>query len=479
MERAILYLLHIGWVNMKATRLTVLKHPNLKIYQIQGDSSHLETQHLAAADVQNLETQHLAAADVQNLETQHLAAVDGFKLQETPPENMAAFMAQSGEKGTNLFFPRNVVWTNTSSEPLIFSDVAAHSFSTSIPSTQVSWQQVRSDQQKSTENTSKATKKKKLNFALRIGCTLLLFTFLLKSVSWPTLLNELMHIQHTLLLIGFFLGVFSVFVSSYQWRILLHGEKIHSDLADLVNLYLVGTAFSHFLPTGMGGDAVKAYYVGNESGNIESSASAVIMSRITGYFGMILIAAIVLIIEFHHFNNTVIASFLLLSLLVLGMIAGAIFSVTLLSKFFHKKLAKQRILTKVIGIGNALNKSVKQPRFMSLAILTGVVFWVVACLNYYAYGDSIGIHIPMYFYFVAIPLISLVTFLPISINGFGVRESMLVYVFSTVHIASSTSLLLALLMDAQVLVLGLVGACLYLSMDSKKKAAKGRMQNGK
>ena len=77
-------------------------------------------------------------------------------------------------------------------------------------------------------------------------------------------------------------------------------------------------------------------------------------------------------------------------------------------------------------------------------------------------------HVPFYFYCIAIPFVSLVTFLPISINGFGVRESTFVFIFSTMHVSSTSALLLALLMDAQVLFFGIVGGCLYLKMGKKK-----------
>jgi hypothetical protein len=43
----------------------------------------------------------------------------------------------------------------------------------------------------------------------------------------------------------------------------------------------------------------------------------------------------------------------------------------------------------------------------------------------------------------------------------------LVYAFSTVQVSASTALLLAFLVDVQVLLFGLVGGCIYLSMGTK------------
>ncbi len=112
----------------------------------------------------------------------------------------------------------------------------------------------------------------------------------------------------------------------------------------------------------------------------------------------------------------------------------------------------------------------RRPRFLGVAILFGILFHLVACLNYYTYATALGMNVPLYFYFVAIPLISLVAFLPISINGFGVRESAFVLVFSTIHVPSATSLLLVLLMDVQVLFFGVVGGCMYFTLAAGSKA---------
>ncbi len=101
-----------------------------------------------------------------------------------------------------------------------------------------------------------------------------------------------------------------------------------------------------------------------------------------------------------------------------------------------------------------------------------MLFWIASILNYYGYGTALGLHVPLYFYVIAIPFVSMIAALPISINGFGVRESAFVYLFSTIRIPAATSLLLALLVDAQLLLFGLLGGCIYLTMSGKKPAAK-------
>lgn len=323
----------------------------------------------------------------------------------------------------------------------------------------------------------KGAKKKWISFAFRVSVTLLLFAFLFKSLSWPTLLVTFAHANHVFVLVGLIAGVSGLWVSSYQWQTILYAERIRVGLVRLFNLYMVGIAFSHFLPTSMGGDAVKAYYVGRESGNTAASVSAVVMSRITGFFGMLLVALFTLVIWHEYFTHDVVFWFMLLSLGMVLMIGGAVFSSHLLPSLFKGKWTNYRIFASAIRIGKALSASARRPRSLGAATLIGTAFWVVTSLNYYVYAVALNIHVPWYFYFVAIPMVSLVTFLPISINGFGIRESAFVYIFSTAHVPITGSLLLAFLMDLQVLFFGAIGGCLYLTIGSKEKMIRQQRYN--
>ncbi len=322
----------------------------------------------------------------------------------------------------------------------------------------------------------KGSRKKQLSVLIRVALTLLLFALLFKSLSWSSLFELLGNVRRALVLMGLIIGAAGVVISSYQWRSLLQSERIRFDLADLIDLYLVGTAFSHFLPTGMGGDAIKAMYVGRKAGNTGGAASAVVMSRVTGFFGMLAIATVILIVEYTHFSRALVLEFVLLSLLVGGMMCGALLSVTLLPRMLPGKwsrLVQWKVFLSITRIGDALRASATRPRSLAIATLFGVLFWITACLNYYSYAIAIGVSVPLYFYFVAIPFVSLVTFLPISINGFGVRESAFVSLFATVHIPAASSLLIVLLMDAQVIFFGVLGGCIYFMLNKKKTLQQG------
>ena len=315
---------------------------------------------------------------------------------------------------------------------------------------------------------------KGVSFIVRAGVTLLLFVFLFREISWSTLLSMFVHIHYTEMLVGLCLGTLGVIFSAYLWHRLVHAESIQTDLARLTSLYLIGVAFSHFLPTSMGGDAVKAFYVGRDARNMTGSASAVLMSRITGFMGMLLVALPTLIFLHEQFNHELIKRFLLLSLFLTVAIGGAMVMAVVLPKipgrFFHGAWVRNKIVVKMIETGTSMSRLMARPRTMIEAISFGILFWITNCLNYYEYAIALGLHVPFTFYLIAVPFVGIVGALPISISGFGVRENLVVYLYSTIHVPTTAALAVVLLMDVQRLFFGGLGGLLYLAKGDKAKS---------
>lgn len=304
---------------------------------------------------------------------------------------------------------------------------------------------------------------------LRIAVAVILFVFIFKNVNWAQLVTTLAHADDSYLLLGLSAGLVCNLFSVYGWRSLLLGERIRTDMARLMNLYLVGIAFSNFLPTSMGGDTVKVFYVGSESGNMPGSASAGLMTRITSFVGMLFISVPAVVILHDKLNKLVVTYFLLLSLLLVfilgGIIIFSLFLPRLSTRFLSSKLTKNKVFETVMKVVVSMNASFKRPGALLGGIVFGMLFWVASFLNYYGYALALHINTPLSFYMIAIPFVSIVAALPISIAGFGVKEYAFTWIFTTIHIPYSQSFLLALTMDAQILFWSIIGGGIYLTMN--------------
>jgi hypothetical protein len=193
------------------------------------------------------------------------------------------------------------------------------------------------------------------------------------------------------------------------------------------------------------------------------------MSRVTGFFGMVLVSFPALLFWHAHIAREIKVSYVLSCLAMVSVFLLAFWGVKLLPQFLHMRYINKRILQVLLRLGTVLQASVKRPRALLSATIFGMLYHIGYVLNYYAYGLLLHTSVPLAFYFVAIPFISLIAFLPFSINGYGLREGAFVLMFSTMHVPVPISVLLVILMDVQVLLFGLIGGGIYLLSGTHKE----------
>ncbi len=77
---------------------------------------------------------------------------------------------------------------------------------------------------------------------------------------------------------------------AWRWQVVLAGMGFRVPYADVVRQYLVGLFFSNLMPTAVGGDAAKVFYLGRRIGFIEAGAS-VLVDRFLGFFWLAMLGA--------------------------------------------------------------------------------------------------------------------------------------------------------------------------------------------
>jgi hypothetical protein len=82
-------------------------------------------------------------------------------------------------------------------------------------------------------------------------------------------------------------------------------------------------------------------------------------------------------------------------------------------------------------------------------------------LGYYLLGRAVGIELSPWYYFLFVPIVSVLLLLP-SLGGLGIREGATMLLFQQVGVSEARALALALAYDVILLVHALIGASLYV-----------------
>lgn len=248
-----------------------------------------------------------------------------------------------------------------------------------------------------------------------------------------------------------------IFLSAVRWRILLGGEL---SLGRLYSLGLIGSFFNNLLPGAVGGDAVKAYYLYKETRDGGRSIASVFMDRYVGYVGLLSIGLVSGLIAFRDLASlgvqwlmpALFAVFLAASLVVFGLRVGRRFAtVANFYEFFHTTLRDRRVLAQTF--------------------LLSLLVQVLNFLSVYLIARGLGQQPSFLALFVFVPIVITVMMVPISISGFGLRESAFVLLFGLLGVPAEASTSISFLWFLSVAVGSLAGLVEYLRYRRRPSAA--------
>jgi uncharacterized membrane protein YbhN (UPF0104 family) len=127
--------------------------------------------------------------------------------------------------------------------------------------------------------------------------------------------------------------------------------------------------------------------------------------------------------------------------------------------WFRDKLSAHPRLTHLLD-GAAL--CLRDRRGMVLVTLLSLVVQLANVVLAWLVGEGLGLNIPPFYYGVLIPLVSILTLLPISLNGMGLRECGTVVLLAPLGVGDASAITLSLLIFAVYTAASLLGGVVYL-----------------
>ena len=301
-------------------------------------------------------------------------------------------------------------------------------------------------------------------FAIKALISLALIGFLLNRTDLQTLGALFRSLRVPVFLASFLLYIVAQILSTLRWRCLLQAEKINLSVWRLISLYFEGMFFNLMLPTLIGGDVVRGYQVFHLTKQHEASLASILVERLSGYVALVTIACIALIVTREHLREPVVVWLTVTTAAgLVGIIAGLL-SDRLQARFFkllsHTGLA--RFHDTMHRQYEAMQRYWKHPRALLLAVGLSLVLQTFVILIFYLISRSLNLSVPLGSFFLFVPLISMVSMLPISVAGLGIREGSAIYFFAKVGLDSASALSLSLLWFAVTALSSGLGGIVFL-----------------
>jgi len=318
--------------------------------------------------------------------------------------------------------------------------------------------------------------------ATRIAVTLLAFGIFVHSVNLGTAIAEFGHLNGEWALLAMALAGLSVVASVVEWGALLRGAGRRIGWHYLASWYMKGLFINQIFPAGVGSDAVRGLQVGKVVGHGPVIASLV-GSRMAGTLGMAfwgLGGAVVIGSVFHTTDVVGFAIFAGMMLLAWG---AALLAEHLLARLrgvepTGRSWRTHKLTEHLATFLRSLGRYRGAPTALGISILAGGVGWGLNLLSMEAFSRALGYDISWGVFALALPVALLVTFIPISANGIGIREGVLVFLLAQFHVPLDVAVAMALFVDFQLLPFAALGGMVHLAESTVKHAYQRMFREG-
>lgn len=299
----------------------------------------------------------------------------------------------------------------------------------------------------------KISRKRYISYVLRFGVAAAALYLAFRREDLGEVANVLLGINLWIFAASLGIYIISQFIFVMRWYVLLRVQSIEIGFWPALRLHFLGLFYNNCLPTSVGGDLLRAWYVTTHTDKKLEAALSVFVDRVIGLTGMLIMAFCCywfIPVEgqtrgFEFSYNLDLAGQLNEHRgLVLGIGAAlAVFILALVSNRKGRVLLRRcsqlirRHGSVALSRGrNAIRIYYSKKLAVGLALLLTFCCQATFIIGLWLIGREIGVDAHVKYYFIFFPISWLLGALPISVGGWGIMEGWLKVAFSQVSTVS-------------------------------------------
>lgn len=296
-----------------------------------------------------------------------------------------------------------------------------------------------------------------LSLVLRTAITAGLMAYAVRDVQWNEMGRQLGGGQWGWWIAGIVGSIGVQIVAGIRWAALARPLGFDRPRRFFIWRFFEGMFFNQCLPSSIGGDVIKAYRVGDSTSRRLLAGCSILADRLTGLAALGVLAC-----------TAAAASRPSLSPLAVAGIGTGVLAAVLVGFWIGT-----RCLDRILGLlppEHAARRFIarllpyqERPILLVNAIGWSFVVQMGGALVVGLMARTVGVELGPVVWFSVVPLVALVTVLPVSIGGFGVRENAMQALLAQYGVSADKGFAVALLWSLSTVVMGLLGGLLFVA----------------
>ena len=301
---------------------------------------------------------------------------------------------------------------------------------------------------------------------LRLVVSVALLAFVLRSIDVAALWLRVRGMHSGWLALAVATYASTLVVSVWRWERLLHAQHIDVGRRHLHESMWVSTFFNNFLPSNIGGDVIRIADTAAAAGSKTVATTVVVADRALGLVAVVLVATISTLAAAAVGIHIPGARWLWLASFAVTVAAAAAIA---LPRLVGHMLAPVRALDRpwlterAERLEDALLKFRAAPAAIVFAFVGAIVVQVALVTFYLLAARSLAVPLPVLLGAVLIPVSFVIQMVPVSVNGFGVREAVFAFFFARFGLPTDGAVALSLVATGLIMAVSLAGGLVFLT----------------
>jgi uncharacterized membrane protein YbhN (UPF0104 family) len=270
--------------------------------------------------------------------------------------------------------------------------------------------------------------------------TLVLFIYLLQKQNWGTIWNTFQKLSIGIVILVWLLLLARLVLNSVRWFVLLKTAEIDIPFSECIKLVLLGMFVSNFLPSTVGGDGVRLLSLLRFEEDRSLAFSTIIIDRMINVLAMLILLPV---------------SFIVFDLSFLVSVSFIKYKGSFFTWFIN---LFQRIINKTKSFLSGFSVWLNSPRKLMFSVCISWSAIFIYFLSIWILAVNLGMSVKFYQVIGVTVITYLITLLPISINGYGLREVTITGLYSYLGASLEAAISLAIISRLLYLSTTLIGA---------------------
>ncbi len=251
-----------------------------------------------------------------------------------------------------------------------------------------------------------------------------------------------------LILSFFFTLVLIPFLSAARWNIFLFYSGITEKLKQLIKINFISIFWGIMLPSSDGFAAIRMYLIEKKHRDKPgTSGSTIIAEKLLGFI-LLCFFGIFFSLFIHNIPQIAIARTVLILTAIIILSITLIITNSRIYNYVSLRLEKIRFAGKVFEFLSGMHSSLTRLPFMKIllrALPIMILIQLTTFINVYLLFRAMDINIPIIYHLAFVPVIQIISLIPVTISGFGIREGAFVHFYSLVGIEPTVAFSVSIL----------------------------------